>query len=109
MKKILASILVCLCLFISTGCGGDKLKGTWTNAKDDEYKATFTFNGSGKVTYKNQFIEEKEGNYTIKDDKVTVTGVWDIDMEYKYTLKDGKLTLEATNGYSPSYNELSKK
>lgn len=108
MKKILVSAMLCLSLFLMTGCGSDKLKGTWGNAKDDELKATFEFNGSGKVTYKNQFISEREGNYTIEDNKVTIKDVWDDEKVYEFVIKDNKLSLTATDSYSPSYKDLNK-
>lgn len=109
MKKVLAGIVLCLSLFLVTGCGSDKLKGTWSGAEKDELKAVFTFDGKGKVTYANQFVEGKEGEYTIKDDKVTIKYVWTDDKTYKFTIKDDKLSLTATDNYSPSYKNLKKK
>lgn len=109
MKKVLVGIVLCLSLFVVTGCGGDKLKGTWSDAEKDELKAVFIFDGSGKVTYDNQFVGEKEGEYTIKEDKVTIKGVWADNKTYKFTIKDNKLSLTATDNYSPSYKNLKKK
>lgn len=107
MKKILTGVLLCISLFLLTGCG-DKLKGTWSNAEDDDLKVTFKFNGSGKVTYKNQFIDEKEGTYTIDGNKVTIKDISVDEIVYKFTLKDDKLSLKSVNGYPFSYKNLKK-
>ena len=108
MRKIAAGILLCLSLFLMTGCGSDKLKGAWSGESNDGLKATFTFDGKDKVNYKNDFFEN-DGTYTIKDNKVTIKGVWDNDKVYEFTIKDGKLDLTATDNYSPSYKDLKKK
>ena len=108
MKKVLVSVLLCLSLVFITGCGSDKLKGTWSKATGDELNAIFTFDGKGEVTYKNDFYENK-GTYTIEDNKVTIKDIWSDNKVYEFTIKDDKLTLKATDNYSPSYKDLNLK
>ncbi len=107
MKKVLVSVLLCLSLVFITGCGGDKLKGTWSKATDDELNSIFTFDGSGKVTYKNDYFSN-DGTYTIEDNKVTIKEVWSDVKTYEFVIKDNKLSLTATDNYSPSYKDLKK-
>ena len=107
MKKVLVGLVLCLSLVFITGCGSDKLKGAWSGESNDGLKSTFTFDGKGEVTYKNDFYENK-GTYTIENNKVTIKDVWSDNKVYEFTIKDDKLTLTATDNYSPSYKNLGK-
>ena len=108
MKKILTGLVLCLSLFLMTGCGGDKLKGAWSGESNDGLKATFTFDGSGKVNYKNDFFEN-DGTYEIKGSQVTISEVWDKAKVYEFVIENDKLTFTATDNYYPRYSDLTKK
>ena len=111
MKKILCSlVLVCSLLFL-TACGSsNKLLGTWEGKTNDGLKTTFTFEKKDVVKYSNEYGFSSEGTYEIKDDTVTIDlELWNQKKVYKFEVKNNKLTLTATDNYSPSYKEMTKK
>lgn len=69
MKKIfcgLCALIICLTL---TGCGKDKLAGKWVDKTDGALGSSFKFDGKGKVTYDNDYIDPADGTYTIDEIK----------------------------------------
>ncbi len=108
MKKVLVGLVLCLSLVFITGCGSDKLKGAWSGESNDGLKSTFTFDGKGEVTYKNDYYENN-GTDTIEYNKVTIKDVFSDNKTYEFKIEDEKLSLTATDNYSPSYKDLEKK
>lgn len=111
IKKYLVSLITVISIFLVVGCGkSNKLVGTWTGKTNDGLETTFEFKKDGSVNYDNEYGFNSTGTYEIKDDKVTISlESWDKEKVYEYSVNNGKLTLTATDKYSPSYKDMSKK
>lgn len=111
MRKILFSLVLVMCVCVLAGCGkSNELVGTWEGETTDGMKTTFVFKSGDKVEYSNEFGIKSNGTYKIKDDTVTINlEAWDKEKVYKFSVNDNTLKLSATDAYSPSYNNLTKK
>ena len=116
MKKTISLFLVLILgLSLLAGCGGggggggDALKGTWAGTYEDG-DATWTFDGSGKCTLTNYFVEKEPGKYTIKSDSEVEIKLdpWDSPIIYTFKVGGDNLTLTSPDPYSPNY-ELNNK
>ena len=111
MKKYVVSIVAVISLFLVVGCGkSNKLIGKWDGKTNDGLKTTSEFKKDGTVNYDNEYGFDSTGTYKIEDNKVTISlESWDKDKVYEFEIKDNKLTLKATDQYSPSYSNMTKK
>ena len=72
MKRILSLFLTTAILLTLTACGSkDELAGTWSAELEYDGVITWTFDGKGKCTMENSYMEQ-EGTYSIDGDQLTV-------------------------------------
>ena len=106
-RTVLAAVLALTMVFALSACGGgDVLKGTWTGEDPDYGAITWTFDGSGKCTNKDD-LANQEGTYVIDGSQVTVTfEIFGEPSERVYDFKiDGdNLILDAVADYQLDYN-----
>ena len=113
-KKYLLLITLFVSLFLFVGCGKEKseLVGTWkglTDGESREYQmeTTYTFDDDGTVKYSNEYGFDSTGTYKIDGNKVTIKlTTWDKEKVYEFSIKDDKLTLTIDDQISPTYTDM---
>jgi len=106
---VLVAILVLALCLNACGGSGDALKGTWGGKSNDGMEVTWTFDGKGKCTMKNEYGLDDEGTYTIDGSAVVISlSKWDGSIDYTFEISGSTLKLTPDEDYRPSY-ELEKK
>lgn len=103
MKRILSLFLTTAMLLTLTACGSkDELAGTWSAELEYDGVITWTFDGKGKCTMENSYMEQ-EGTYSIDGDQLTVElQSWSQPYTYTFSVEGDSLTMEENTGYGIS-------
>lgn len=101
MALLTAAVIAASALAACGGSGSkDIFAGTWKQTDEVDGNWTFTFDGSGKCTLNNEFLNAtQDGTYTIDEKAGTVTvkmELWDSEIIYNYTLSGDTLDLKST-------------
>ena len=106
MKKLAKMLVVVLsaALMITalTACGGsqdekkDAITGSWKGSDKQRGDYSWTFDGKGACTFKNQYYEAS-GEYTLdeKEKTVSITTIWDDEKVLNYTVTDTTLEMQS--------------
>ena len=99
MKKLVAMLLAVVMIFALAACGSkDALAGTWTGDLGLDGTVTWTFDGSGKVKFENEFAKQS-GTYTIEGDQVTIKlELWDEAQTFTFSVSGSSLTMNENSG-----------
>ena len=99
MKKIIVLLLAVAMVLALTACGSkDALAGTWTGDLGLDGTVTWTFDGSGKVKFENEFAKQN-GTYTIEGDQVTIKlELWDEAQIFTFSVSGSSLTMNENSG-----------
>ena len=103
MKKFVTLILFVTVLLTLAACGSkDALAGTWSAELGADGLITWTFNGKGKCTMENAYMEQ-DGTYTIEGDQLTVMlEAWSDPSTYTFSVEGNSLTMNENSGYGIS-------
>jgi len=103
MKKLAALILSIAVLLTFASCGSkDALAGTWSAEFEYDGVITWTFDGKGKCTMENAYMDQ-DGTYTINGDQLTVTlESWSEPSTYTFSVDGNSLTMNENSGYGIS-------
>lgn len=103
MKKLAALILSIAVLLTFASCGSkDALAGAWSAEFEYDGVITWTFDGKGKCTMENAYINQ-DGTYTINGDQLTVTlESWSEPSTYTFSVDGNSLTMDENSGYGIS-------
>ena len=103
MKKLAALILSIAILLTFASCGSkDALAGTWSAEFEYDGVITWTFDGKGKCTMENAYMDQ-DGTYTINGDQLTVTlESWSEPSTYTFSVDGNSLTMNENSGYGIS-------
>ena len=103
MKKLAALILSIAILLTLASCGSkDALAGTWSAEFEYDGVITGTFDGKGKCTMENAYMNQ-DGTYTINGDQLTVTlESWSEPSTYTFSVDGNSLTMNENSGYGIS-------
>ena len=103
MKKLAALILSIAILLTRASCGSkDALAGTWSAEFEYDGVITWTFDGKGKCTMENAYMNQ-DGTYTINGDQLTVTlESWSEPSTYTFSVDGNSLTMNENSGYGIS-------
>ena len=103
MKKYVTLILFVTVLLTLAACGSkDALAGTWSAELGEDGLITWTFNGKGKCTMENVYMEQ-DGTYTIEGDQLTVMlEAWSDPSTYTFSVEGNSLTMNENSGYGIS-------
>ncbi|MDY3218545.1 MAG: DUF5640 domain-containing protein [Candidatus Fimivivens sp.] len=103
MKKLAALILSIAVLLTFASCGSkDALAGAWSAEFEYDGVITWTFDGKGKCTMENAYINQ-DGTYTINGDQLTVTlESWSEPSTYTFSVDGNSLTMNENSGYGIS-------
>ena len=103
MKKLVALILSIAVLLTFASCGSkDALAGAWSAEFEYDGVITWTFDGKGKCTMENAYINQ-DGTYTINGDQLTVTlESWSEPSTYTFSVDGNSLTMNENTGYGIS-------
>ena len=103
MKKLAALILSIAILLTLASCGSkDALAGTWSAEFEYDGVITWTFDGKGKCTMENAYMNQ-DGTYTINGDQLTVTlESWSESSTYTFSVDGNSLTMNENSGYGIS-------
>ena len=103
MKKLAALILSIAILLTLASCGSkDALAGTWSAEFEYDGVITWTFDGKGKCTMENAYMNQ-DGTYTINGDQLTVTlESWSEPSTYTFSVDGNSLTMNENSGYGIS-------
>lgn len=103
MKKLAALILSIAILLTLASCGSkDALAGTWSAEFEYDGAITWTFDGKGKCTMENAYMNQ-DGTYTINGDQLTVTlESWSEPSTYTFSVDGNSLTMNENSGYGIS-------
>jgi len=103
MKKLAALILSIAVLLTFASCGSkDALAGAWSAEFEYDGVITWTFDGKGKCTMENVYINQ-DGTYTINGDQLTVTlESWSEPSTYTFSVDGNSLTMNENSGYGIS-------
>lgn len=99
MKKIIVLLLAVAMVLAFAACGSkDALAGTWTCDLGLDGTVTWTFDGSGKVKFENEFAKQN-GTYTIEGDQVTIKlELWDEAQTFTFSVSGSSLTMNENSG-----------
>lgn len=99
MKKIIVLLLAVAMVLAFAACGSkDALAGTWTGDLGLDGTVTWTFDGSGKVKFENEFAKQN-GTYTIEGDQVTIKlELWDGAQIFTFSVSGSSLTMNENSG-----------
>ena len=99
MKKIVSLLLIISLLLVLAACGNkDTLAGTWTGDLGLDGVVTWTFDGSGKIKFENEFSSQN-GTYTISGDQVTIQlELWDDAQTFTFSVDGNSLTMNENSG-----------
>ena len=99
MKKIIVLLLAVAMVLAFAACGSkDALTGTWTGDLGLDGTVTWTFDGSGKVKFENEFAKQN-GTYTIEGDQVTIKlELWDEAQTFTFSVSGNSLTMNENSG-----------
>ena len=99
MKKIIVLLLAVAMVLAFAACGSkDALAGTWTGDLGLDGTVTWTFDGSGKVKFENEFAKQN-GTYTIDGDQVTIKlELWDEAQNFTFSVSGSSLTMNENSG-----------
>lgn len=99
MKKIIVLLLAVAMVLAFAACGSkDALAGTWTGDLGLDGTVTWTFDGSGKVKFENEFAKQN-GTYTIEGDQVTIKlELWDEAQTFTFSVSGNSLTMNENSG-----------
>lgn len=103
MKKLAALILSIAVLLTFASCGSkDALAGAWSAEFEYDGVITWTFDGKGKCTMENAYMNQ-DGTYTINGDQLTVTlESWSEPSTYTFSVDGKSLTMNENSGYGIS-------
>ena len=103
MKKLAALILSIAILLTLASCGSkDALAGTWSAEFEYDGVIAWTFDGKGKCTMENAYMNQ-DGTYTINGDQLTVTlESWSEPSTYTFSVDGNSLTMNENSGYGIS-------
>ena len=103
MKKLAALILSIAVLLTFASCGSkDALAGAWSAEFEYDGVITWTFDGKGKCTMENAYMNQ-DGTYTINGDQLTVTlESWSEPSTYPFSVDGNSLTMNENSGYGIS-------
>ena len=103
MKKLAALILCIAVLLTFASCGSkDALAGAWSAEFEYDGVITWTFDGKGKCTMENAYMNQ-DGTYTINGDQLTVTlESWSEPSTYTFSVDGNSLTMNENSGYGIS-------
>ena len=103
MKKYVALFLIAVTLLTLAACGSkDALAGTWSAEFEYDGVITWTFDGKGKCTMENAYMDQ-DGTYTINGDQLTVTlESWSEPSTYTFSVDGNSLTMNENSGYGIS-------
>ena len=103
MKKFAALLLIVVTLVTFSACGSkDALAGTWSAELEYDGVITWTFDGNGKCTMENAYMNQ-DGTYTINGDQLTVTlESWSEPSTYTFSVDGNSLTMNENSGYGIS-------
>ena len=103
MKKLAALILSIAILLTLASCGSnDALAGTWSAEFEYDGVITWTFDGKGKCTMENAYMNQ-DGNDTMNGDQPTVTlESWSEPSTYTFSVDGNSLTMNENSGYGIS-------
>ena len=103
MKKLAALILSIAVLLTFASCGNkDALAGAWSAEFEYDGVITWTFDGKGKCTMENAYMNQ-DGTYTINGDQLTVTlESWSEPSTYTFSVDGNSLTMNENSGYGIS-------
>ena len=103
MKKLAALILSIAVLLTFASCGSkDALAGAWSAEFEYDGVITWTFDGKGKCTMENAYINQ-DGTYTINGDQLTVTLESRSEPStYTFSVDGNSLTMNENSGYGIS-------
>ena len=103
MKKFVTLILFVTVLLTLAACGSkDALAGTWSAELGADGLITWTFNGKGKCTMENAYMEQY-ATYTIEGDQLTVMlEAWSDPSTYTFSVEGNSLTMNENSGYGIS-------
>ena len=109
MKKIIVLLLAVAMVLAFAACGSkDALAGTWTGDLGLDGTVTWTFDGSGKVKFENEFAKQS-GTYTIEGDQVTIKlELWDEAQTFTFSVSGSSLTMNENSGAGLSGNYAKK-
>lgn len=98
-KTFAAMTLVIAIALAMVACGSkDAVAGKWTADLGVDGVVTWEFNGSGKCSMKNAYIEQ-DGTYTIEGDQMTVKlELWDEAKVYTFSVDGDSLTMNDNAG-----------
>ena len=99
MKKIIVLLLAVAMVLAFAACGSkDALAGTWTGDLGLDGTVTWTFDGSGKVKFENEFAKQN-GTYTIEGGQVTIKlELWDEAQTFTFSVSGKSLTMNENSG-----------
>lgn len=99
MKKIIVLLLAVAMVLAFAACGSkDALAGTWTGDLGLDGTVTWTFDGSGKVKFENEFAKQN-GTYTIEGNQVTIKlELWDEAQIFTFSVSGSSLTMNENSG-----------
>lgn len=99
MKKIIVLLLAVAMVLAFAACGSkDALAGTWTGDLGLDGTVTWTFDGSGKVKFENEYAKQN-GTYTIEGDQVTIKlELWDEAQTFTFSVSGNSLTMNENSG-----------
>ena len=103
MKKLAALILSIAVLLTFASCGSkDALAGAWSAEFEYDGVITWTFDGKGKCTMENAYMNQ-DGTYAINGDQLTVTlESWSEPSTYTFSVDGNSLTMNENSGYGIS-------
>ena len=98
-KTLPAMTLVIAIALAMVACGSkDAVAGKWTADLGADGVVTWEFNGSGKCSMKNTYMEQ-DGTYTIEGDQMTVKlELWDEAKVYTFSVDGDSLTMNDNAG-----------
>lgn len=99
MKKLIVLLLAVAMVLAFAACGSkDALAGTWTGDLGLDGTVTWTFDGSCKVKFENEFAKQN-GTYTIDGDQVTIKlELWDEAQNFTFSVSGSSLTMNENSG-----------
>ncbi len=103
-KKLVCALLVLTMVIALSACGKSKdaVTGTWTGDMGLDGNITWTFDGKGGCTMKNEFMTQN-GTYTLEDDQITIKlENWDNAKVYTFSVDGNSLTMNDNEGIAVS-------
>ena len=99
LPSFAAMTLVIAIALAMVACGSkDAVAGKWTADLGADGVVTWEFNGSGKCSMKNTYMEQ-DGTYTIEGDQMTVKlELWDEAKVYTFSVDGDSLTMNDNAG-----------